>query len=82
MGSQFVSTRYGFGNDKWIQDMVRERRGRGGKAEEPETTQQAKPVRDTLELSSRQPQQPGLVQFAPPQPIPVPILVSGLDYTV
>ncbi|MBI2645035.1 hypothetical protein HYW94_02565 [Candidatus Uhrbacteria bacterium] len=80
--SPFVNRSYGFGRDEWIRDMVKERQAREREAvKNPVQAAAKKPSRDTLELSSRQSQRPGPVQFAP-QPIPVPIYMSGIDYMV
>lgn len=81
--SPFVSRSHGFPRGRQADDLddwARERstQARAAQAETRAKEQAAKkPAMDTLELSSRQPQQQlGQVQFAP-----VPIFVSGIDYT-
>jgi hypothetical protein len=85
--SPFVSGRHGFPRgraandlDDWAhQRSAQARADAVNKAEEQAKAKaQAKPSRDTLELSSRQGQL-GKVQFAS---APVPIFVSGIDYRV
>jgi|GEM_PF-2292272 len=76
--SPFVSGRHGFPSGRQASDLddwARQRSAQARADQAQEKAKTAKPVRDTLELSSRQ-NQPGSVQFAP-----IPIFVSGIDYT-